>query len=63
MKKNDKDDIDSGGGSLCTVKYSPIPEYIACPNCGLKIEFWSAADMTTCFFCGQIIFLCEQTVH
>jgi hypothetical protein len=63
MKKRDKDDMDSTGLSLRTVKYTQIPEFIACPNCGMDIDFWSAADLTSCFFCGQVIFLCETTVH
>ena len=63
MKKHDEKSADDEDVNLCTVTYSPVPEYISCPNCGLDIEFWSASDQTLCLFCGQVIFLCETTVH
>ncbi|MBI5102738.1 MAG: hypothetical protein HZB33_13020 [Nitrospirae bacterium] len=63
MKKHDDQNIDKKSGSLCTVRYHQIPDYVACPNCGIPTEFWSASDQTLCFFCGQVIFLCETTVH
>ncbi|MHB8880847.1 MAG: hypothetical protein ACYC69_04955 [Thermodesulfovibrionales bacterium] len=46
-----------------TVKYSPVPDYMACPTCGLAIELWTSSESTSCVFCGEVVFLCETTVH
>jgi hypothetical protein len=47
----------------CTVKYSPVPEFVTCPNCGFEIELWSEDEETRCLFCGHKVFKREATVH
>ena len=33
----------------------PVPEYIACPNCGEEVEIWSDEEEATCDGCGAIV--------
>lgn len=33
----------------------PIPEYIACPNCGNEVEIWSDENEAECDKCGAIV--------
>lgn len=56
-------DIEGKSNKHFTVTCGPVPEYVTCPNCGLDIEFWTAADITRCFFCGHPVFYGESTVH
>ncbi|MBA4371771.1 MAG: hypothetical protein C0402_02790 [Thermodesulfovibrio sp.] len=56
-------DIESKSSGCFTVTCEPVPEYLTCPNCGLDIEFWTVAEVTRCFFCGQRLFYGESTVH
>ncbi len=41
--------------SPCSVKYTPIPEFITCPKCGENVELWTDEEETECMECGQRI--------
>lgn len=47
----------------CAEKYTPIPEFATCPQCGDEIELWSDEEETSCFSCGYRVFKNERTVH
>ena len=49
--------------SPCTVKITPVPEFITCPKCGGEIELWSDEYLTLCFFCGHKAFKKENILH
>ena len=49
--------------SICIVKYSPVPDYVTCPDCGFEIELWSGKYETQCLNCGLKVFSKETTVH
>ena len=55
MKHNEK--------SPCSVKITPVPEFITCPKCGGEIELWSDEYLTSCFYCGHQVFKKENIVH
>jgi len=57
------DEIDCADKYNFTATCGPVPDYVTCPDCGLDIEFWTAAEVTRCFFCGRRLFWCESTVH
>ncbi len=58
-----KSDKEMKSNDIFTVTCAQVPEYVTCPNCGLEIEFWTAADITRCFFCGHRVYLYGSTVH
>lgn len=45
------------------VKYSPVPDFITCPDCGQEIELWSGEYVTICLYCGHRVFRKEMTIH
>lgn len=49
--------------SLCSVKYSPAPEFITCPRCGVDVELWTDEEETQCIFCGYRIFRSERILQ
>ena len=49
--------------SPCSVKYTPVPEFITCPKCGEEVELWSDEGETVCLFCGHKMFRKESTIH
>lgn len=60
MKGRGKEDSTQSG---CSVKYSPVPEFVTCLRCGEEVELWTDEEETTCFFCGHRVFRKEMTVH
>lgn len=46
--------------SACSIKYAPVPEIIACPECGREIEIWSDEDEAKCQSCDYV-FLKDKT--
>ena len=49
--------------SPCSVKNTPVPEFIICPKCGDEIELWSDEYETVCLFCGHKAFKKENIIH
>ncbi len=49
--------------NLSVVKYSPVPFFVTCPECGLEIELWTGYEETVCLYCGNKVFSREATVH
>lgn len=41
--------------SACSIKYAPVPELIACPECGDEIELWTDEDEAACRSCGHVV--------
>jgi len=60
--KRMKDNLKHKEKSPCSVKITPVPEFIICPKCGGEIELWSDYE-TVCFFCGHKAFKKENIIH
>ena len=39
----------------CSVKSSPFPVEVECPNCKATAEMWSDEAETTCKVCGSLV--------
>ena len=37
--------------------------FVTCPVCGDEIEYWSAAEETSCMVCGYVISKKEKIIH
>jgi len=49
--------------SPCSIKNTPLPEFVTCPECGGEIELWSDEYETVCLFCGHKAFKKENIIH
>ncbi len=49
--------------SPCSVKESPVPEFIACTKCGDEVELWTDEEETVCSSCGHKVFKRGSTTH
>ena len=58
-----KDNLKHKEKSPCSVKITPVPEFITCPKCGGEIELWSYEYLTSCFYCGHKVFEKENIIH
>lgn len=58
-----KDNLKPKDKSPCSVKITPVPEFITCPKCGGEIELWSHEFLTVCLFCGHQVFKKENILH
>jgi hypothetical protein len=57
------DNLKHKENSPCSVKITPVPEFITCPKCGGEIELWSDEHRTVCYFCGHKVFKKENILH
>ena len=44
----------------CSVKSSPFPAEVICPNCKTTVEMWSDETETTCKVCGSLVNNCNE---
>jgi len=56
-------DLDQKQKSPCSTKSAPVPEFIACAQCGAEVELWTDEEETVCPSCKHRVFKRGSTIH
>lgn len=49
--------------SPCSVKNTPVPELVICPECGCEMELWSDEEEALCTVCGHKVLNRVSAIH